>query len=124
MTGAKDFAQIWKTQVVLTNAVKFALMPALVLVSMSTHGVGQPSTNATIQSLQVHLKMYPQDFKAYDALGAIYIQKGRETADASYYELAKEALNKSLDLNPVSEVSEAARRAVGQSGDLNTVSER
>lgn len=98
MTGAKDFVAIWKTQVVLTNAVKFALLPALVLVSMSAHGVGQTSTNATIQSLQVHLKMYPQDFKAYDALGASYIQKGRETADASYYELAKEALNKSLDL--------------------------
>ena len=30
----------------------------------------------------------------------------------------------SLDLNPVSEVSEAARRAVGHSGSLNTVSER
>jgi tetratricopeptide (TPR) repeat protein len=42
--------------------------------------------------------MYPQDFKSYDALGARYIQKGRETADASYYELAKEALNRSLDL--------------------------
>ena len=31
-------------------------------------------------------------------MGASYIQKGRETADASYYELAKEALEKSLDL--------------------------
>ena len=61
-------------------------------------GAGQTSTDTTIRSLQTHLKMYPQDFKAYDALGASYIQKGRETADASYYELAKEALNKSLDL--------------------------
>jgi len=42
--------------------------------------------------------MYPSDFKAYDQLGAAYIQKGRETADAGYYELAKAALNKSLDL--------------------------
>jgi tetratricopeptide (TPR) repeat protein len=98
MTGAKDFAAIWKTQVVPTNVVKFALMPALVLVCMSARGVGQTSTNATIQSLQVHLRMYPQDFKAYDALGASYIQKGRETADAGYYELARETLNKSLDL--------------------------
>jgi len=73
-------------------------MLALVLLSVSNCGAAPTRTDATIQSLQVHLKMYPQDFKAYDALGASYIQKGRETADASYYELAKEALNKSLDL--------------------------
>jgi len=70
----------------------------LVLLSLSSRAAGQTSTDVTIRSLQVHLKMYPQDFKSYDALGASYIQKGRETADASYYELAKEALNKSLDL--------------------------
>src|SRR5579862_8869178 len=98
MSSAKDFAANWKTQVVLKHAVKFGLIPAFVLVSMSASGFAQTSTNAAIQSFQVHLKMYPQDFKAYDALGASYIQKGRETADASYYELAKEALNKSLVL--------------------------
>src|SRR5215469_3345172 len=58
----------------------------------------QDSTNRTIQSLQLHLKWFPADYKSYDALGAAYIQKGRETADASYYELAKESLGKSLDL--------------------------
>jgi len=58
----------------------------------------QDATTRTIQSLQSHLKVFPGDFKAYDALGAAYIQRGRETADASYYELAKEALTKSLDL--------------------------
>jgi tetratricopeptide (TPR) repeat protein len=71
---------------------------ALVLVATCGGAAGQAGTDATIRALQIHLKMYPQDFKAYDALGAGYIQKGRETADASYYELAKEALNKSLDL--------------------------
>jgi tetratricopeptide (TPR) repeat protein len=78
--------------------MKFVLMQALVLMAVCGSGVGQTTTDAKIRSLQLHLKMYPQDFKAYDALGAGYIQKGRETADASYYELAKEALNKSLDL--------------------------
>jgi tetratricopeptide (TPR) repeat protein len=77
---------------------KFALMLALVFVITCGVGVGQTSTDATIRSLQIHLRMYPQDFKGYDQLGASYIQKGRETADASYYELAKEALDKSLDL--------------------------
>jgi tetratricopeptide (TPR) repeat protein len=73
-------------------------MLALVLMATCGSGAGQTSTDAAIRSLQTHLKMYPQDFKSYDQLGASYIQKGRETADASYYELAKEALEKSLDL--------------------------
>jgi tetratricopeptide (TPR) repeat protein len=58
----------------------------------------QTMTDNTIRSLQGRLKMYPQDFKSYDALGASYIPKGRETADATYFESAKEALEKSLDL--------------------------
>lgn len=61
-------------------------------------GLSQSATDRSIQGLQLHLKMYPQDFKGYDALGAAYIQKGRETADATYDELARQALNKSLDL--------------------------
>jgi len=73
-------------------------MLALVLLTTCGSGAGQTSTDARIHSLQTHLKMASQDFKAYDALGASYIQKGRETADLTYYELAKEALNKSLDL--------------------------
>jgi tetratricopeptide (TPR) repeat protein len=80
------------------RALKSGLTLAIVLIAACGSGVGQTTTDATIHSLQTHLKMYPQDFKAYDALGAGYIQKGRETADASYYELAKGALDKSLDL--------------------------
>jgi tetratricopeptide (TPR) repeat protein len=68
------------------------------LLSGLSIAAAQTSTDVNIRSLQTHLKMYPTDFKVYDQLGAAYIQKGRETADASYYELAKEALNKSLDL--------------------------
>jgi tetratricopeptide (TPR) repeat protein len=79
------------------RAEKYGLMLALVLVAACGSGAAQTTTDNTIRTLQSHLKMYPQDFKSYDALGAAYIQKGRETADASYYELAKEALDKSLD---------------------------
>jgi len=73
-------------------------MLTLVLLTSLGLGVSQTPTDAKIRSLQTHLKLYPPDFQAYDQLGAAYIQKGRETAEASYYELAKEALNKSLDL--------------------------
>jgi tetratricopeptide (TPR) repeat protein len=81
-----------------TRAVKYALMVALVFMAPCRNSAAQTTTDATIHSIQIHLKMYPRDFKSYDALGASYIQKGRETADASYYELANDALNKSLDL--------------------------
>ena len=55
-------------------------------------------TDQLIQSLELHVKMYPQDYAGYDGLGAAFLQKGRETGDADYYERAKMALNKSLDL--------------------------
>jgi tetratricopeptide (TPR) repeat protein len=73
-------------------------MLLLVWVIVCGNLAAQTSTDATIHSLQTHLRMDPQDFKSYDALGTSYIQKGRETADATYYELAKGALDKSLDI--------------------------
>lgn len=86
-----------KAQPFRAGANKIGSVLALVLVVACGSAAGQTTTDVTIRSLETHLKMYPQDFKSYDALGASYIQKGRETADASYYELAKGALDKSLD---------------------------
>lgn len=57
----------------------------------------QSATDRLVASLQLRVKVYPQDYAGYDQLGAAYIQKGRETGDATYYELAKQALDKSLD---------------------------
>jgi tetratricopeptide (TPR) repeat protein len=51
-----------------------------------------------IRSRQARIKRSPDDHAGYAALGAAYLQKGRETADAADYELAKGALEKSLDL--------------------------
>ena len=90
---------VMNARVHISRAVKFGLMLAFVLVAACVSGAAQTTnTDASIHSIQIHLKLYPQDFKSYDALGASYIQKGRETADASYFELAKDALDKSLDL--------------------------
>jgi len=58
----------------------------------------QTATGDLIKSLQARVKRYPEDHAAYAALGAAYLQKGRETADAADYELAKGALEKSLNL--------------------------
>jgi tetratricopeptide (TPR) repeat protein len=80
---------------------QLSIAGALVLLATgagSRQCAGQGVTDHNIQALQAHLKMYPEDYKGYDALGAAYIQKGRETADASYDELARHALTRSLDL--------------------------
>ena len=58
----------------------------------------QNSTDDVIRGLQARVKLYPNDYATYDGLGAAYLQKGRETADAQYYDLAEIALRKSLDL--------------------------
>jgi tetratricopeptide (TPR) repeat protein len=58
----------------------------------------QNATDDLIKSLQARVKRYPEDHAGYAGLGAAYLQKGRETADAADYELAKGALEKSLDL--------------------------
>ena len=57
----------------------------------------QSATDDLIKSLQARVKRAPEDYAGYAGLGAAYLQKGRETADAADYELAKNALEKSLD---------------------------
>jgi len=58
----------------------------------------QNATDDLIKSLQARVKRAPEDYAGYAGLGAAYLQKGRETADAADYELAKNALEKSLEL--------------------------
>lgn len=70
--------------------ISFLLLPTLV--------GAQQRTDDLITSLQARVKRYPDDHAGYAALGAAYLQKGRETADATDFELARVALGKSLDL--------------------------
>ncbi len=58
----------------------------------------QSSTNELIKTLQSRVRRYPEDYAGYAGLGAAYLQKGRETGDAADFELAKGALEKSIDL--------------------------
>src|SRR5580704_3988896 len=55
----------------------------------------QNQTDRAIHSFELRVKMYPQDFAALDGLGAAYLQKGRETGDAEYYERAKVSFHQS-----------------------------
>ena len=58
------------------------------------------ATDTQIAALQHRVKMAPGDYTGYDALGAAFFQKARETGDITYYDLAEKALNKSIDLVP------------------------
>jgi tetratricopeptide (TPR) repeat protein len=58
----------------------------------------QSSSNELIKTLQSRVRRYPEDYAGYAGLGAAYLQKGRETGDAADFELAKGALEKSIDL--------------------------
>jgi tetratricopeptide (TPR) repeat protein len=80
------------------------LLLAVCLITLGVSGLErrstaqQSATDRVIQSLQRRASFYPQDATAFDRLGSAYVQKGRETGDASYYELSRQALLKSLDL--------------------------
>jgi tetratricopeptide (TPR) repeat protein len=57
-------------------------------------------TDQRIAALQDHVRKAPDDYSAYDQLGAAFFQKSRETGDIEYYDLAEQTLKKSLTLVP------------------------
>lgn len=61
----------------------------------------------SIQLYQRLLQRNPRDARTYFRLGDAYIQKARETGDATYFNLAEQALRKSLTISP--DYSDAAR---------------
>jgi tetratricopeptide (TPR) repeat protein len=58
----------------------------------------QNETDGVIRFFQWKVSQDPDDFFNYDKLGVAYIQKARETGDITYYNLARQALEKSLAL--------------------------
>ena len=75
------------TPVVLTP------VPAALLVPHAT------GTERMIQTMQSRAQRSPKDPAAYSALGAAFFQRARETGDVEDFQLAEQALNKSLDLD-------------------------
>lgn len=56
-------------------------------------------TSRAIQKAQSNLARNSKDPKEYAGLGAAFFQRARETGDVSDYQMAEEALSKSLDLD-------------------------
>jgi tetratricopeptide (TPR) repeat protein len=73
--------------------VVFSPVPAVLLVPHAT------GTVRVIQSMQNRVQRDPKDPAAYSSLGAAFFQRARETGDVEDFQLAEQALNKSLALN-------------------------
>ena len=58
------------------------------------------SADRLIAQAQYKIRRNPANARAYYELGDAYIQKGRESGDASQFELAEKALRKSLEIDP------------------------
>lgn len=73
-------------------APTFSAVPANLLTPAPTQ------TERQIKSAQAKITRNPNDARGYAALGAAHYQRARETGDVSDFELAEQALNKSLEL--------------------------
>jgi tetratricopeptide (TPR) repeat protein len=62
--------------------------------------VGNVSTDVRIRDYQQLVRAHPKDSRGYDLLGDAYMQKVRETGDASYYTRASGVYATALGLNP------------------------
>jgi tetratricopeptide (TPR) repeat protein len=58
------------------------------------------STDTRIRSFQALVRAHPRDSRGYSFLGDAYLQKVRETGDASFYTRADAVYRKGLELNP------------------------
>jgi tetratricopeptide (TPR) repeat protein len=76
-----------------TSAPSLALQPAFVPATSQ-------STDARIASLQAAVKAQPKDPRGYASLAQAYLQKVRETGDASFYTRADAVLKTALRLDP------------------------
>src|SRR3954469_9297283 len=97
----------------LAAALAFAATFAVLAIASSRHSSApsiarepafvpatSQSTDARIASLQVQVRAHPKDARGYAALAQAYLQKVRETGDASFYARADGVLASALRLDP------------------------
>ncbi|MFD6550946.1 tetratricopeptide repeat protein [Streptomyces sp. NPDC058398] len=68
--------------------------------------------DASLLSLQAHLRSQPKDFGGWATLGLAYVEQARTKGDPSRYPQAQEALNRSLRLRPDYDPALAGRAAL------------
>ncbi|MEU1039736.1 tetratricopeptide repeat protein [Streptomyces sp. NPDC005551] len=68
--------------------------------------------DATVRSLQAHLRTQPRDFGSWATLGLAYVEQARTKGDPGRYPQAERALNRSLRLRPDNDPALAGRAAL------------
>lgn len=85
-----------------------SLLPAVVLLVMVSSSIGFAGQAATVDRdiviLQKVLERYP-NADLYYRLGDLYVQKGRQTGDITYFNLADSSLREAIKSNPQMEVA-------------------
>ncbi|MET7700382.1 tetratricopeptide repeat protein [Streptomyces sp. NPDC005485] len=70
------------------------------------------SLDASISSLQAHLRAQPQDFGSWATLGLAYVEQARTKGDPARYPQAQRALDRSLKLRPDNDAALTGRAAL------------
>jgi tetratricopeptide (TPR) repeat protein len=90
------------TQSPAITPVVFSPVPVTLMVPHAT------GTERIIKTMQSRVQGNPKDPGGYSSLGAAFFQRARETGDVEDFQLAEQALNKSLDLNSADFSADAA----------------
>jgi tetratricopeptide (TPR) repeat protein len=89
---AAQSEEVSLAQPVPVSTAVFSPVPAALFVPAPT------GSERVLRSAQAHVQAHPKDAVAYTSLGAAFLQRARETGDVEDFQLAEQALNKSLDL--------------------------
>lgn len=89
-----------------------AAVAAAAPAAMSPALLASGDLDASIASLQAHLRSQPKDFGSWATLGLAYVEQARTKGDPSRYPQAQEALNRSLELRPDNDSALAGRAAL------------
>ncbi|MFG2384390.1 tetratricopeptide repeat protein [Streptomyces avermitilis] len=81
-------------------------------VAVSPQLLASGDLDASITSLQAHLRAQPKDFGGWATLGLAYIEQARTKGDPSRYPQAQRALDRSLRLRPDNDPALAGRAAL------------
>jgi tetratricopeptide (TPR) repeat protein len=87
--------------------LNLATLSILLLAVFAVAGPDDSVTDRAITQYQVRASHSP-NVANYDGLGAAYLQKGRETSDLSYFDMAEQSLAKALDLTSSWDVAAAS----------------
>ncbi|PIB06934.1 hypothetical protein B1C81_22635 [Streptomyces sp. HG99] len=79
---------------------------------LAPQSLARGDLDASVTSLQAHLKAQPRDFSGWATLGLAYVEQARTQGDPSRYPQAEQALDRSLELRPGNDPALAGRAAL------------